>query len=90
MAEPSKSPPEFETEAEERALWESHDSSDHVDWTQAQWARFANLKPSTKSICLRLSASLLDRIKIEAKRRDIPSRSRIKAWLAEDVARQRR
>ena len=90
MAKPSKSPPEFETEAEERALWESHDSSDYVDWTQAQLARFANVKPSTQSISLRLPVSLLERIKIEANKRDMPYQSLIKAWLAEDVARQRR
>ena len=90
MAKPSKSPPELGTEAEERAFWESHDSSDYVDWTQAQLARFANLKPSTQSISLRLPVSLLERIKIEANKRDMPYQSLIKAWLAEDVARQRR
>ena len=90
MAKPSKSPPELRTDAEERACWESHDSSDYVDWTQAQLARFANLRPSTQSISLRLPVSLLDRIKIEANKRDMPYQSLIKAWLAEDVARQRR
>jgi predicted DNA binding CopG/RHH family protein len=90
MAKPSKIPPELETEPEERAFWESHDSSEYVDWSQAQLARFANLKPSTKSISLRLPVSLLDRIKVEANKRDMPYQSLIKAWLAEDVARQRR
>ncbi|WP_136064939.1 CopG family antitoxin [Modicisalibacter radicis] len=45
----SKKRPEFKTEAEERAFWESHDSSDHVDWSQAKQASFSKLKPSTKS-----------------------------------------
>jgi len=90
MAKPSKSPPDFETESEERAFWESHDSSGYVDWTQAQLARFANLEPTMQSISLRLPVSLLDRIKIEANKRDMPYQSLIKAWLAEDVARQRR
>jgi predicted DNA binding CopG/RHH family protein len=90
MAKPSKVPPELSTEAEERTFWEAHDSSDYVDWAQGQLARFANLKPSTKSISLRLPVSLLDRIKIEANKRDMPYQSLIKAWLAEDVARQRR
>ena len=61
-----------------------------MDWTQGQLARFANLKPSTESISLRLPVSLLDRIKIEANKRDMPYQSLIKAWLAEDIARQRR
>jgi len=90
MTKPSKIPPELGTEPEERAFWESHDSSDYVDWSHAQLARFANLKPSTKSISIRLPVSLLDRIKVEANKRDMPYQSLIKAWLAEDVARQRR
>ena len=36
--------PYFETEAEERAFWESHDSADYVDWSKAHRARFPNLK----------------------------------------------
>ena len=80
-----KTTPQFETEAEERAFWESHDSTDHVDWDQAQSASFPNLKPSTKTISLRLPEGLLERIKIEAHKRDMPYQSLIKAWLAEDV-----
>jgi predicted DNA binding CopG/RHH family protein len=81
--------PEFKTEAEERAFWESHDSSDYVDWDRAQSASFARLKPSTKTISLRLPESLLDRIKIEANKRDMPYQSLIKAWLADDVDQSR-
>ncbi|MFO7578985.1 BrnA antitoxin family protein [Nitrosomonas halophila] len=82
--------PEFKTAAEEREFWESHDSTDYVDWTQARLASFPNLKPSTKTISLRLPESLLDRIKIEANKRDMPYQSLIKAWLAEDVEESRR
>jgi predicted DNA binding CopG/RHH family protein len=77
--------PEFKSEAEERAFWETHDSTEYVDWSKAKLARFPNLKPSTKTISLRLPESLLDRIKIEANKRDMPYQSLIKAWLAEDV-----
>ncbi|QKK02940.1 MAG: hypothetical protein HND55_09975 [Pseudomonadota bacterium] len=80
-----KRPPEFKTEAEERAFWESHDSSEYVDWSRARSVRMPNLKPSTKTISLRLPESLLERIKIEANKRDMPYQSLIKAWLAEDV-----
>lgn len=75
--------PQFATEAEERDWWEAHDSADHVDWSKARRVHFANLKPSTKSISLRLPASLLERIKIEANKRDVPYQSLIKMWLAE-------
>ncbi len=80
-----KKHPEFKTEAEERIFWESHDSSDYFDWNMAHSATLANLKPSTKTISLRLPESLLIRIKIEANKRDMPYQSLIKAWLADDV-----
>jgi predicted DNA binding CopG/RHH family protein len=89
MAKPTKKPPEFKTEAEERAFWESHDSSDYVDWDEASSARFPSLKPSTKTISLRLPVSLLEQIKVEANKRDMPYQSLIKAWLAENVVQHR-
>lgn len=85
-----KKAPEFTSEAEERAFWESHDSSEYIDWDKARTASFPNLKPSTKTISLRLPEGLLDRIKIEANKRDMPYQSLIKAWLAEDVKESRR
>jgi predicted DNA binding CopG/RHH family protein len=77
--------PHFETEAEERAFWETHDSTDYVDWSRAERARFPNLKFSTTAISLRLPQDLLDRIKIAANKRDVPYQSLIKVWLAEDI-----
>lgn len=82
--------PEFKTEAEERAFWESHDSSDYVNWQQAHSASLPNLKPSTKTISLRLPEGLLERIKIEANKRDMPYQSLIKVWLAGEVQNSRR
>ena len=81
-----KSMPAFESEVEERAFWESHDSTDHVDWSKAQRVRFPNLKPSTKPISLRLPVALLEQIKTEANKRDVPYQSLIKVWLSEKVA----
>ncbi|MDF1622049.1 BrnA antitoxin family protein [Pseudohongiella nitratireducens] len=85
-----KKTPEFKSEAEERAFWESHDSTEYIDWKQAKRAQFPNLKPSTKTISLRLPESLLDRIKIEANKRDMPYQSLIKVWLSDDVEESRR
>jgi hypothetical protein len=42
--------PSFASEAEERAFWETHDSTDYVDWANAQRVRLPNLKPSTTAI----------------------------------------
>jgi len=77
--------PKFRNEQEEREFWETHDSTDYVDWSTAQRVRFPNLKPSTTAISLRLPLSLLESIKIEANKRDVPYQSLIKAWLAEKV-----
>jgi predicted DNA binding CopG/RHH family protein len=77
--------PRFGSEAEEREFWETHDSTDYVDWSEAQRLRFPNLKPSTSSISLRLPLSLLERIKIAANKRDVPYQSLIKIWLAEKL-----
>lgn len=75
--------PQFKTEAEERSFWETHDSTQYVDWSNAQRTRLPNLKPSTQAISLRLPLSLLEQIKIEAHKRDVPYQSLIKVWLAE-------
>jgi predicted DNA binding CopG/RHH family protein len=85
MSKTLKPVPAFETEAEERAFWQSHDTADYVDWTNAERAVFPNLKPTTTAISLRLPVSLLDRIKVEANKRDVPYQSLIKTWLADKV-----
>ena len=80
-----KSIPAFKTEAEERKFWETHDSTEYLDWSKATRARLPNLKPSTTAISLRLPVSLLEQIKIAANKRDVPYQSLIKMWLAEKV-----
>jgi predicted DNA binding CopG/RHH family protein len=81
--------PNFKSEAEERVFWEKHDSSEFVDWKKAQTAAMPNLKPSTKTISIRLPEGLLNSIKIEANKRDMPYQSLIKVWLANVVRQQR-
>jgi predicted DNA binding CopG/RHH family protein len=82
MSKKLKASPAFLNEADEREFWESHDSSNYVDWKNADRVRLPNLKPSTRSISLRLPVSLLERLKIEANKRDVPYQSLIKTWLA--------
>ncbi|MET3105877.1 hypothetical protein AAKU67_000148 [Oxalobacteraceae bacterium GrIS 2.11] len=60
MKKPLETVPEFATEAEEQAFWEVHDSTDYVDWGNAQNVVMPNLKPTTKTISLRLPQHLLD------------------------------
>ena len=80
-----KAIPKFQNEAEERKFWESHDSTEYLDWSKATKTNLLNLKPSSTSISLRLPNGLLERIKIAANKRDVPYQSLIKTWLAEKV-----
>jgi predicted DNA binding CopG/RHH family protein len=77
--------PKFKAEAEERKFWETHDSSDYIDWSKAERVRLPNLKPSTTAISIRLPSALLEQVKIAANKRDVPYQSLIKMWLAEKV-----
>jgi predicted DNA binding CopG/RHH family protein len=70
--------PNFANEEQERAYWESHDSTKHLDWSKAKRVKLPNLKPTTKTISLRLPQHLLDSIKIAANARDVPYQSLIK------------
>jgi len=85
MSKPTKAIPRFENEAEERAFWESQDSTAYVDWSKAKRAVLPNLKPTTKTISLRLPQHLLDSIKAAANARDVPYQSLIKVWLQEKL-----
>ncbi|MDI6748089.1 MAG: BrnA antitoxin family protein [Rhodocyclaceae bacterium] len=85
MNKPVKKLPKFASAAEERAFWESHDSTDYLDWSKAQRAVLPNLKPTTRTISLRLPQHLLDSIKAAANARDVPYQSLIKVWLQEKL-----
>jgi predicted DNA binding CopG/RHH family protein len=88
MSKRLKTIPKFSSEAAERKFWEKNDSSNYLDWSKAQVAAFPNLKPSTKTISLRLPQHLLDAIKTAANARDVPYQSLIKVWLQEKVQRR--
>ena len=66
-------------------FWEQNDSSDYLDWNEAQPVVMPNLKPTTKTISLRLPQHLLDSIKAAANARDVPYQSLIKVWLQEKL-----
>jgi predicted DNA binding CopG/RHH family protein len=82
--------PKFRNEAEERRFWETHDTTDYVDWSKAQDASFPDLKPTTTTISLRIPSGLLSELKILANKHDVPYQSLLKVLLAESVARERR
>lgn len=80
--------PTFKNEDEEREFWATHDSTEYIDWSKAEEAIFPNLKPTTKSISLRLPEYLLARIKEMANAKDVPYQSLMKIFLAERVEKE--
>jgi len=89
MPNPKGSPktiPRFQSEAAERRFWETHDSTEYVDWSKARRVTFPNLKPSTETISLRLPAPLLSDLKALANRQDVPYQSLLKVFLADRVS----
>jgi predicted DNA binding CopG/RHH family protein len=85
MSKKLKPIPRFRSEDEERDFWaaKGRDSTQYIDWGKARLARFPNIRLSTRSISLRLPLSLLEGIKLEANKRDVPYQSLIKVWLME-------
>ena len=77
--------PEFKSEDEEREFWSTHDTADYFDLTQAKPVVFSNLKPSTRSVSIRINESLFQEIKTLANKKNIPYQSLIKMYLSEKV-----
>jgi predicted DNA binding CopG/RHH family protein len=75
----------FRDEKEESKLWASHDSTEYVDYFKAKSVIFENLRPSTRTISIRLPESLIAHLKALAKRRDVPYQSLLKIFLTEKV-----
>jgi predicted DNA binding CopG/RHH family protein len=83
MKKKLKEIPKFKSEDEEREFWATRDTTDYFDWDNAKPVIFPNLKPTTRTISLRLPVSMLDRIKVAANKRDVPYQSLIKMFLKE-------
>ena len=77
--------PQFKNEDEEREFWQSHDSTEYVDWKKAERLTLANLKPSVKTISLRLPESMLEELKLLANKRDVPYQSLVKVFLSDRI-----
>ena len=82
--------PKFNSEEQERKFWVKEDSVNYIDWGKAKKVAFANLKPSTKTISLRLPESLFDDLKTLANKRDVPYQSLIKIILKDKIDRELR
>ncbi len=77
--------PKFRTEEEEREFWASHDSTEYIDWSKAESITLSNLKPSVRSISIRLPEIMIEELKLLAHKRDVPYQSLMKIFISERV-----
>lgn len=78
--------PKFKSDDEERNFWANNDSSNYIDWSKAKKnPSLPNLKPSTKTISLRLPLIMLDHLKSLSNKKDVPYQSYIKVILDEKI-----
>ncbi len=77
--------PKFKNEGEERKFWDTHSSVDYFDWSRAQNVIFPNLKPTSRSISIRLPEYIINQVKIEANKLDIPYQALMKQYIAKGV-----
>jgi predicted DNA binding CopG/RHH family protein len=75
--------PKFKNENKERVFWSKHDSTEYIDWKKAKRVVLPNLKPSVKTISIRLPEMMLEELKLLANKRDIPYQSLLKIFLAD-------
>jgi predicted DNA binding CopG/RHH family protein len=85
MTKTLKPIPKFASEQEERDFWDTADTSEYFDWSQAKRAVFPNLKLSTRTITLRLPEGLYNSLKVLANKNDVPYQSLMKLYLSEKV-----
>lgn len=85
MPKKLKNIPIFKNEDEEREFWAKENSTDFIDWEKAEVSVLPNLKPTTRTISLRISESMLNQIRLIANQRDVPYQSLIKMFLKDRI-----
>ena len=90
MSVTKKKIPEFKSEESERLFWAKQDSTDFIDWSSGTRQKFPNLKPSLRTISIRLPAAMIEDLKVLANKRDVPYQSLLKIFLAERLEIERR
>lgn len=90
MKEKVKSIPHFKSEDEEREFWSTHSPLDFMNRSSARKAVFPNLKPTLKSVSIRLPEDMLEELKVLAHKKDVPYQSLAKMYLAREILMERR
>jgi predicted DNA binding CopG/RHH family protein len=80
-----KKTPKFKSGEKEQEFWSTADSTEFIDWKKARRLALQNLKPSLKTISLRLPEHMLAELKLLAHKRDVPYQSLLKIFLAERI-----
>lgn len=88
MNRKNKTIPKFKNENEEREFWATHDLTDYLDHFQPIKLDLSELKPSSRSVTVRLPESLLAALKSLANKKDVPYQSLMKVFLAERVKKE--
>ena len=81
--------PKFKNEDGEREFWATHSPLDFFESRNIKGALFPNLKPSLKSISIRLPENMVAELKILANKKDVPYQSLAKVYLARQIALER-
>ncbi len=77
--------PEFKNQREEFEFWSKVDSTEYIDYSRAELTIFPELKPSLKSISIRLPETFIKTLKMLANKRGIPYQSLMKIYLSEKI-----
>jgi predicted DNA binding CopG/RHH family protein len=77
--------PKFDTEDQEREFWAKHDSTAYVDWRQAKRVKLSKLRPTTRTVSIRLPEAMIERLKVLANKRDVPYQSLLKMFVADRI-----
>lgn len=83
-----KKVPRHRNEDEEREFWCKADSTDYVDWKRARRVTLSNLKPSLRTISLRLPEMMIEELKLLANKMDVPYQTLIKIYLSERIRKE--
>ena len=77
--------PTFKDEDAERDFWATADSTEYLDWSKAERVTLPNLRPSLRTISLRLPEAMIAELKLLANKRDVPYQSLLKVFLADRI-----
>ncbi len=77
--------PKFKNEDEEREFWWNLDLSEYFEPDDFERVSFPNLKPTSRSISIRIPEYLLNRLKEKANEINVPYQSLIKQYIKKGV-----